>query len=491
MAIIGLDIGTTTCKCAVISEAGQKLAEASAEYGVVREGGQASLDCARLLNAVKSIIKTCAESTREKIEAVCVSSFGETFVSVDAKGEPLADAMLYTDRRGEKEAEELQKHGGRFAAIAGVRPHQMYGLAKMAYIKRGQPELYKSAHKFLQIHDYIIYSLCGEAATDYSMAARTMAFDIRKKIFSGELLDLVGIASDKLPKPLPSGTVVGKIIPSVAAELGLNKDCLVVTGGHDQVCAAVGAGVLERGTGVDGMGTVECITPFFEKPFTDENLYSMGYACVPYVLPDTYVTYAFIYTGGALSQWYRNNFLTHEINTYSDIFAHLSQNLKKKPTGIFVLPHFAGAATPYMDADSVGAIVGLNLETDKYAMYQAVLEGATYEMMLNREKLESAGVGIKRLFAVGGGSRSDEFLQLKADMMGVPITRVLNAEGGINGTAMLAAVALGKYKTLQTAAKAFVRYERTFEPDLKLTAAYKELFGKYKRIYPKVKEIIK
>jgi len=491
MAVIGIDIGTTACKCAVLGNEGKKLAEASAEYGVTRGGGQASLDCTRLLSAVKDIIKNCAGSVREKIDAICVSSFGETFVPVNGKGEPLADAMLYTDRRGEKETEELQKHSGRFTAVAGVCPHQMYSLAKMMYIKRGQPELYRAAHKFLQIHDYIVFSLCGDAVTDYSMAARTMAFDIYKKRFSDELLEFADISFEKLPKPVPSGTIAEKIRPAVAAELGLDKDCVIVAGAHDQVCAALGAGVFEPGAGVDGMGTVECITPFFEKPFTDDGLYAMGYACVPYVLPDTYVTYAFIYTGGALSQWYRNNFLTHEINTYPDLFAHLSRQFKKPPTGIFILPHFAGAATPYMDADAAGAIVGLNLETDKYDLYKAVLEGATFEMMVNIDRLNVAGVAIKRLFAVGGGSRSDDFLQLKADMTGVPITRVLNAEGGINGAAMLAAVALGKYKTLQDAAKYFVSYDRVFEPDLKLTARYKELFEKYKRIYPRVKEIIK
>ena len=167
MAVIGLDIGTTACKCAVISDDGRKLAEASAEYGITRSGGQASLDCVRLLAAVKGIVKTCAETAKDKIKAICVSSFGETFVPVDAKGAPLADAMLYTDRRGEREAEELQKHGDLFAATAGVRPHQMYSLAKMMFIKHGQSELYNSAFKFLQIHDYIIFSLCGEAVTDY------------------------------------------------------------------------------------------------------------------------------------------------------------------------------------------------------------------------------------------------------------------------------------------------------------------------------------
>jgi len=485
MAVLGIDVGTTACKCAVFEEDGAVLSVCADEYAV----SGADLDCVMLFGTVKNIIKRAAAESNVKIEAVCVSSFGETFVPVDKDGVPLAEAMLYTDLRGKNEAEELQTHADTILTTAGVTPHQMYGLAKMMYLKRTSPDIYDKAHKLLQIQDYIIFRLCGEAVTDYSQASRTMAFDIHDKRFSQDILCFGGVEIDKMPAPMPSGTVVARILPSLADELGLDKSCQIVTGGHDQVCAALGAGVLGKGMGVDGIGTVECITPFLDKPLDAERTKSYGFASVPYAAKGSFTTYAFIYTGGALIKWYRENFLRYETEKCPDIYAHLGENLKKDPTGIFVLPHFAGAATPHMDGAATGAIIGLNLKTDKYDLYKAALEGITYEMMLNIEKLGDAGAALSVLNAVGGGSRSDDWLQLKADMTGIPYRRIANTEGGVTGAAMLAFTALGKFKTLHDAAETFVKPGKLFEPDLKQTAAYKELFEKYKRIYPKVKEI--
>lgn len=492
MAVIGLDVGTTAAKCSAYNESGKLLSGAGVEYGadIINRGENHVINFENLLNAVFQILADCAKNCKEEIEAVCISNFGETFAAVDKNGVPLLPAMLYTDNSGIKQLEKLLPHSEEILSVCGIKPHQMYSLPKILFIKENHPEVYKKAYKFLTPQDFIIYRLTGNAAIDYSDASRTMAFDIREYAFSDKILNYAGVEKDKFSTPVKTGAVVSEILPSVAVKLNISKKCVVVTGGQDQICAALGAGIVKEGMAADGMGTVECITPYFDKPITDKKMQDNGYACVPYAFENSYVTYAFNFAGGATLKWYRDNFLQYEAEKHDNVYAYFDKNLKEKPTDLFILPHLLGSATPYMDGASRGAIIGLTINTDKRDIYKAIFEGLTYEMMVNAELLKNAGVNINCLHATGGGSRSEEWIKLKASMMGIPFKRVIGGEGGITGAAMLAFTALKKFKGLKEAAKVFVNLSGEYIPDMKLHKIYSEKFEKYKKAYKNVKDIL-
>ena len=303
MKTAGLDIGTTGCKLTVFDENGTYLGKAYRDYPVRRDRGEHEVDAQAILDMVWQVIKEMAQVCPD-IAGIGVTSFGETFVATDGAGCALYPAMLYTDPRGRKERELLTEKLGRerILHITGVDPHEMYSISKMMWLKENEPAVYAEAKHFFLIEDYVVFHLTGQAQIDYSLAARTQAFDITKLDWSDEILQQAGIGKTLMSRPVPIGTPAGKILPEVSEKTGLSPDTLVVSIGHDQVAAAIGAGVFTSDKAVDGAGTVQCMTPVYDA-LPDLDAMSRGkFAVVPYVM-GKYVCYAFSHTGGALMQW--------------------------------------------------------------------------------------------------------------------------------------------------------------------------------------------
>jgi xylulokinase len=343
------------------------------------------------------------------------------------------------------------------------------------------------------MQDYIVYMLTGVAQIDTSLASRTMALDIRAREWSREMLDYAGIDPKLLSKPVPSGTVAGPVRVSLREELGLPENAVVVSGCHDQVAAAVGAGVFERGVAVDGAGTTQCVTPVFPGVSDPEGLCRGGYAMVPFAAGDLYATYAFSFTGGALVKWFTDRLAGYarmEADQNGEsIFQALERGMGEGPTGILVLPHFAGAGTPYMDAGAKGVITGLTIEHSLSDLYKAVLEGIAYEMRVNVEAIGRAGISIERLHATGGGAKSGKWLQIKADVLGLPIDSLGDSEAGIIGSILLTGVATGEFKSLSEGASRLVKKLGAYTPDSARHASYDECFQHYRALYDATRHV--
>ena len=484
MFLGGLDVGTTGCKLSVYDDKGGFVYNSYKEYEVSRTSGEHEIDAQNIFDAVCKVLKDVAQ--KYELEAMGVTTFGETFTVLDENDNVLLPSMLYTDPRGGEECKELCEILGekRLTYISGVKPHQMYSLPKIMWIKKNRPEIFAKAKHILLMEDYIVYKLTGNAVIDYSLAARTMALDIREKCWSDEIFNAAGIDKNLLSKPVPAFNVAGEIKAEVAKALGISNAIKIVNGAHDQVAAAVGAGVFEVGQAVDGTGTVECVTPVFDSIPECEALYDEGYSVVPYVFDGTYVCYALSFTGGATLKWFRDNFAAEKS------YAELDSMVKENPTGIMILPHFAGAANPYMDNGSKAAMLGLTLENTNADIYKALMEGVTYEIMTNIEHLESFGIKPQKLYATGGGAYSDVWLQIKADILNRPVTALLAKEAGTCGTCMMTGVAVGIYKNLLEAKEFFVKEKRTFVPNTNNVEKYRKYYNAYKNIYDAVRPII-
>lgn len=215
-----------------------------------------------------------------------------------------------------------------------------------------------------------------------------------------------------------------------------------------------------------------------------------GFSCVPHTVPNLYATIAFTFTSGSVLKWFRDNVGRHYradaqaagVNVYDYIIEQASPEV----CPVFVLPHYAGAANPYMDNDAVGAIFGLSINTTDRDIAKGILEGVTFEMVRNTDALSEAGIEINELRAVGGLAKSDPFLQLKSSVMGRRIVTLEISEAGTLGVAILAGVASGIYKNPEDAVSQLVRIKRVFEPDEALHAQYAEKYETYKRLYPAV-----
>lgn len=501
MKIAGLDIGTTGCKLTVFDENGTYLDKAYQDYPVKRGSSEHEVDARVIMEGVLSVMKTIGEKYPD-IAGIGVTSFGETFVLADESGTPLHPAMLYTDPRGEKECLELEeKLGGmKIASITGLRPHVMYSISKIMWMKRNKPELYEQAKHIFLMEDYIVFNLTGTAQIDYSLATRTMAFDITTLTWSKEMFEAADIDQGLMSKPVPTGTSAGTIQKEIAEKTGLSIDTQIVSISHDQVAAAVGAGVFDSNTAVDGAGTVECVTPIYDELPDSQVMYDGYYSVVPYVIPGKYVCYAFSYTGGALIQWCVDTLAKKEkeladeqgisVNEYlEDRFGKNGTDIDE-PTGMLVLPHFAGAATPYMDTGSKGVIVGLTAGSTVSDIYRACMEGVVYEMMLNMEFLKDSGIHFGMIHATGGGARSKIWMQMKADMLNVPITALKTVDAGTVGSAMLTGIAVGCFENLEDAAEHMVQKDKVYFPRPEMHAKYQKIYQKYRELYKAVRPLV-
>ena len=480
----------------MFDEQGHDLGKAYRDYPVRRQVSGHEIDISVVMDSVYAVIGEMTEQYPD-IGGIGVTSFGETFVMTNGQGTPLHTAMLYTDPRSAEECAELVAKLGadRIARISGLAPHEMYSVCKIMWLKKHQPEVYQQAKHIFLIGDYVAWHLTGVAQIDYSLATRSMAFDIGKLDWSKEVLNAAGIDMSLLSKPVPTGTVAGCVTKAAAEKTGLDPACQIVTVSHDQVAAAVGAGAYDGETAVDGAGTVECLTPIYDS-LPDIAVMSKGYfSVVPYVIPGKYVAYAFSYTGGALIQWCVNTFAKAEQEEAKrqgiSVNALLEQQYDKQgPTGLLVLPHFAGAATPYMDTGSKGAILGLTAGTTLPEIYRACMEGVAYEMRLNYDALADSGIHFTKLHATGGGAKSKVWMQMKADILNLPITSLRTSDAGTVGSAMLTGVAVGVFKDLAEAASVMVRQRETYLPNPKRHEQYMRIYERYRKVYQAVRPLM-
>jgi len=484
MALLGLDVGSSGCKAMIFDTDGTQLAYAHLEYPPFENVYETHGDL--IWEHVKRVIQDCTSVVHETVTAMSISTFGESFVTVDQDGEVLMNTMLYTDPRGITQCKRLVASLGEepIMGITGMKPQTMYSLVKMMYIKDNHPAVYDKTFKFLVIGSFCIYRLTGQDVIDYSLASRTMAFDVLHKEWSKVMFEAAGVDQKKMAKPIPSGTLVGKILPEIAKELGLSVDMLVVSGGQDQICAALGAGVVDSAVAIDGTGTVECITPIFDAPKLSKVFLENNYTCVPYMVDGMYATYAYNFTGGAILKWFKNNFAQDDVayahTNGQSIYQYMDSHGAQTPTDLIVVPHFAGSATPDMNPFARGAFLGLKFDTDKGTLYRAMIEGVTYEMLYNLEILKENGIEIKELRAVGGGAKSDYWLQIKASVTGKTIVPLDVDEAGIVGTVIMAGVATGVYQNIAEAVRVFVKKRNAFEPIPADREIYQKNYQRYK-----------
>jgi len=249
----------------------------------------------------------------------------------------------------------------------------------------------------------------------------------------------------------------------------------------------LGAGITQAGQAIDITGSVECITPVFDRPILTSGMLNNHYCCYPHVLPDLYVTLAFNFTGGQLLRWYRDTLGAKEIEeaqvTGLDVYEIIIGSARKGPSDVFVLPHFTMTGTPWWDTGAKGAILGLSLNTGKDEIIKALLDGITYEMRLNLDCLEEAGVRVEALRGVGSGSRSRIWMQLKANIFNRPISSLVTPEAACLGAALLAGKGIGEYPSLEGAARNIVKIKETFAPDPEEAARYEEKYALYRELY--------
>jgi xylulokinase len=497
MSLLGIDIGTSGCKAAVFTHTGQLVNLAYEEYDYQRpEPGWAELDTPRIWQQIKQTIRRAvAGSTEDPIRALSVSSLGEAVVPVTVDRRILGPSLLNFDVRGVEYVSELRKTipVERLYRINGNPLGNQYSLTKLMWIKNNQPELYRQTDFFLHWSGFVSFMLGAQARVDYSLANRTLLFDIEQREWSGELLALTKLDREKLPAPIPSGTVIGMVGNEIAQELGLPGGVPIISGGHDQCCNGIGCGVVAPGQAMYGMGTYLCMVPVFAQRPNDNVMLEQGLTTEHHVVPGQYVS--FIYNqGGVLVKWYRDTFARLDrqqaTTNRQDIYALLLAEMPEGPSRVMVLPHFTATGPPKFIDNSCGVIAGLKLETDRGEILKGLIEATTFYLRDCFENLPKTGIEITDFRAVGGGSKSDAWVQICADILGRPFVRPKVNEAGVLGAAILAGTGSGVFRSLEEGVDAMVQLDQTFLPDPVKQRQYTDRFVQYQRLWPLLAEYL-
>ena len=504
MYLMGLDVGTTGCKAIIFTQKGRIVSSSYGEYKLYhRRPEWSELNPSEVWD---TIVKTVRESIEgavdpKRIAAVSTCVLGEAFIPLDKDGNPLYWSMTTFDARAEEQtkwweenfgAEEMYKITGQ--PLTSYMP--IYTLPKIQWLRENEPKLYRETSKLLCWEDYVNFKLCGKAAIDLSVATRTMMLDIRRKRWSTEILELAGIDESLLPEVYPSGTPIGEVTHEASEETGLAEGTLVVTGGHDQPCGALGAGVIETGPAMDATGTVECIGVLQPSLTLTEKLRIQGFAVHCYVIENEYFMFGFNPCGGVILRWFRDNFAEAErreakekgLSVY-DILTGEASEAPPGSLGLFLLPYFEGSGTPTFNRKARGTILGLTLAHGRREVIRAILEGLTYELRNNIEAIEEQGTEITELRAIGGGARSRFWLKLKADITKRRVVVPNVTEAAALGAAILAGVGAGVYSDAREAVREIYSVKESFTPSVEAGRIYDRYYRVYRMIYGALRDV--
>ncbi|MBN1790505.1 MAG: hypothetical protein JW830_08420 [Bacteroidales bacterium] len=494
MSYLGLDIGTGGCKAVVFDSNGKELASSFREYAVLHPYPDwAELNPEEVITQCFEVITEVNASVSDPVTAMSISSQGEAFAPVGGDGKILGNAMVSSDSRARDIATRWSSSFGneKIYHITGHTPHPLFTLFKILWIKENQPDVWNNTRYFLCFEDLFHYRMGLEPKISWPLAGRTMLFDVLHHQWSKEILEAVGLLPERLAIPSLSGEITGIIKPENGLKLGFKNGVTLVAGGHDQTCAALGAGVIETGMCMYATGSVECFCPILDKPSFSEELQRNNLCCYDYTVRGKYTSVAYSLTGGNILRWMRDELGQSEkaisARSGQNAYALLLDTMPSRPSDLLVLPYFSATGTPYFDTRAKGAIIGLQLSTTKGEITRALLEGVALEMKLNLQLMEKSGMKINTLIATGGGTRNPKWTQLKADVLNKKIIVRDISEAGCFGAALLAQSATENIPVVELLRDNTSKTEE-FTPNPENAKIYDKKFITYKQLYPVLKQ---
>jgi xylulokinase len=498
MSLIGLDIGTTGCKAIVFREDGTILSQAAREYGIATPRPDwAEQDAEEVWALARSALKEAVQAAADDPPAaMALSCQGEAVLPVDGDGRAMRPVILGMDTRTTAENRWLDEQFGAHALFArtGMALHTINTLPKLLWLQRNEPEIWAAADQFLLYEDFFLRRLTGAAVISPCLASRTQMMDLANGAWATDLLDACNIDPARLAPIAPSdGGIIGYLRPELAAELGIAGPVALAAGGHDQACAALGAGVIAPGTAMVSTGTAEVVEVVLDEPVVAPALRDGGISVYRHVVPGQFLAMTLNHSGGLSLRWFRDEFCEEQMAqaaaTGVDAYELMLAGAPAGPTPLMVLPHFSGSGTPTLDTDSRGAFLGMTFATDRPTVAKAILEGLTFELRINVDLLRAAAIPIHAMHAVGGGAKSPLWLQLKADICNTTLRVPEVTEAACLGAALLAGIAADCYANTEHAVSRTVRWRQEILPQSGSVAAFDERYQIYAELYPQLRGI--
>jgi sugar (pentulose or hexulose) kinase len=444
--LLGIDVGTTGTKSLLLDGTGQIVSEAYRSYNLNRPRPlHVEQDANHWWQAVTETVRECLLNVdASDVVALSISAQGGALVAVDEVGIPLAPARSWLDRRAVAEEEELEQIFTRRGIYdrTGWRLYSAYNCVQLLNMKHTQPELFSQARYFFGTADYIYFKLTGLAVIDRNSAGITQLMDVHTQNWDVEILRAIGVDSYNLPILISSGSSIGMVSEEAATQLGLPTTVQVIAGGHDQYCAALGAGVISGGDLLISTGTAWVVLGITDELLPDVRT---NFGVGSHVVATKFGAFGSFRNGGVCLDWIRGVLGDRgEPLSYSELEASV-QEIPAGTEGLLFFPHFDGTTTPTWSDQSAGSFIGLELRHGSEHLIRAVMEGVCFELRTVFDTFAESYPTVVRIRVLGGAAKSPTWTQMMADVLGQEIEVPEVVHSACIGAAILAGVGSGLF----------------------------------------------
>ena len=485
MLYIGIDLGTSSVKLLLSDEKGNIKKTVSKDYPLMfPHPGWSEQDPLEWFDKTMEALKEIVSGI-DKSEVKGISFGGQMhgLVALDENDNVIRPAILWNDNRTTAEVDYLNNEIGKDKLSKYTANIAFAGFTapKILWMKKNEPENFAKIKKIMLPKDYLAYRLSGTFCTDYSDASGMLLLDVENRKWSDEMLKICDITADQLPKLYESYEKVGTLKKEIADETGLSSDVVIAAGAGDNAAAAVGTGTVGDGMCNISLGTSGTIFISSKKFGVDPNnaLHSFDHADGSFHLMGCMLSAA------STKKWWMEDII--KSTDYKAEEGGMNKNLGENH--VFFLPYLMGERSPWNDPNARGTITGITLDTTRYDILQAVMEGMAFATRDMYEVAKSIGVCPKRTKICGGGGKSPIERQMVANILDITVDVPVSEEGPGMGGAMLAMVACGEYATVEEAAAAIIKVKEVIEPDPVLVKKYEEKYQQFKTLYPALKGV--
>lgn len=486
--VMGLDISTTSAKAIIIDESGAVLAIGSSPQPISQpyplwseQNPQDWWD--GMVLAIKQAL-TDAKLTGEDISAIGLTGQMHGLVMLDANGEVLRPAILWNDQRTQAQCDWMIETIGfeLLIELTGNRALTGFTAPKILWVRDNEPNVYAQCAHILLPKDYIRFKLTGEYATDLAGAAGTSLLNVAERAWSDEVIAALDIPRSWLPQVHEGTAITGTITPEIAGLTGLKAGIPVVGGGGDQSAGAVGMGCVSSdkiGVTVGTSGVV--FAPLDRYSYEPQGrLHAFCHA-----IPNQWHFMGVMLSAAGSLQWYRDT-IAPDIS-FDDLLAEVA-DIPAGSDGLFFLPYLTGERTPHPDPDARGAFIGLTSRHTRAHMTRAVLEGVAFGLKDSFTLIAEAGLPDEYEVRIsGGGAKSPVWQQIIADVLGAKLVNVNTTEGGAFGAALLAAVGVGVFDSVEAACKKTIQTGNVIVPEQN-QVRYNAIYPIYQSLYQSLKQ---
>ncbi|MCI9602067.1 MAG: sugar kinase [Lachnospiraceae bacterium] len=500
--LLGVDVGTSSIKVAIIDEKGKLKGITSGVYNLIQEApGWQQIDADDMWRACLECIgrlKLEQKIDLGKIAGIGISCLCPGLTAFDREGQVLVNPIIYSDQRSVEEAEEIRQKVGEECMFGITANNVMAGAmsgTSMLWVKKHLPEIYEKIYCFGHINTLVAVRMTGNFAIDYSNASYTSLFETGGGYrWSDELCGKIGIPKEKLPPLIKSHEVVGELIAEDLIGVGIPKGIPVVIGGGDTACASLATGVIRSGDVCESVGTTNVLTVCVTEPRFDK-----GFINRCHVVEDAWIYQGALSHTGASLRWMRDEFcqdLKMAAEAFHDNVYDLMTGMADIHSipgagGIVFLPYMLGERSPVWDPYARGVFFGVSLDSHKDDFIRAVLEGAAYGLRQLCELAEQVtGRPIREFCAIGGGAKNTVWSQIKADVTGKDIITLDVNDMAPVGAALLAGIGIGCFRDAYEASDSIEKtVYRRFISRRDNDEVYARRYDTYKKLYPQLKDL--